>query len=325
MPAAGTIVELWRYPVKSMCGERLSAARLDERGLHADRLWAVRDLELGAVTTARRLPMLLGCSARFVGEPRADAGPGRVSDVLVTFPDGSELSSADGEAMAERLSELTGKHVALVPLPPLHDKDGYRGIRPTKGDIRKQFAVPDDEPLPDLSILPVRKLAELARYATPIGLFADAFPLHILTRASIAAMAAQASGSEFDVRRFRPNVVVDTGGEPALEENDWCGGVLRAGDAVIRCEVPTVRCSMPTRAQPGVSADPDVLRTISAHADRCFGIYADVERGGRLTEGDTLEFEPPPERGALGASVGRFRDGLKRGLVRGVNAALPKA
>ena len=208
-------------------------------------------------------------------------------------------------------------------MPPLADKDGYKGIRVTKGDLRRQFAVPDGEPLPDMSMFPLRKLAELARYATPIGLFADAYPLHIVTRASLAAMEARAPGSVFDVRRFRPSVVIDTGGGPGLEENGWCGGVLRAPDAVIRAEVPTIRCSMPTRVQPGVAADADVLRTISAHADRCLGIYADVERGGRLAEGDALTFEPPAEPSALGASVGRLREGLKRGLVRGANAALP--
>jgi uncharacterized protein YcbX len=118
--------------------------------------------------------------------------------------------------------------------------------------------------------------------------------------------------------------VVDTGGEPALEENDWCGGTLRAPDAVISIEVPTIRCSVPTRVQPGVTADPDVVRTLSAHADRCLGVYADVTRGGRLAEGDALEFEPPAEPGALGSSVGRLREGLKRGLLRGASAAMPK-
>ena len=321
---AGTIVELWRYPVKSMGGARVPAAGLDERGLHADRLWAVRDLELGTVTTARRLPMLLGCSARFAGEPRADAGPGRVSEVIVTFPDGTEVSSCDGETMAARLSELTRKRVALVPLPSLDDKDGYKGIRPTKGDLRKQFEIADGQAIPNFSMFPVRKLAELARYATPIGLFADAYPLHILTRASLAALAEKTPGSDFDVRRFRPTMILDTGGEPALEENEWCGGVLRSRDAVISCEVPTIRCSVPTREQPGVSADADVVRTLLAHTDRCLGIYADVARGGRLAEGDVLEFEPPVKPGALGASAGRLRDSLKRGIVRGANAAMPK-
>ena len=124
----GTVAGLWRYPVKSMGGEELDRSVLDLRALHADRLWAVRDLELGAVTTARRLPMLLGCTARFVEEPPAGVGPGNVTDVLVTFPDGAEVSSTDHERMDARLTDRTGKRVALVALPPLHDKAAYRGV-----------------------------------------------------------------------------------------------------------------------------------------------------------------------------------------------------
>ena len=65
------VAEIWRHPVKSLGGERLERVKIDDRGIHADRLWAVRDRELGAVTTARRLPMLLGCTARFTTEPPA--------------------------------------------------------------------------------------------------------------------------------------------------------------------------------------------------------------------------------------------------------------
>ncbi|MCE5292210.1 MAG: MOSC N-terminal beta barrel domain-containing protein, partial [Nocardiaceae bacterium] len=163
----GTIAQLWRYPVKSMGGEQLSTSFVDTRAFHADRMWAVRDLELNAVTTARRLPMLLGCSARFVEEPAIGVGPGDVAHVVVTFPDGSEIVSTDGDRMNGALTELCGKSVALVPLPPLRDKSAYRGVMASKKDIRHQFALSSDDPLPDLSMFPLRKLAELAVYATP--------------------------------------------------------------------------------------------------------------------------------------------------------------
>jgi len=51
----GTVAALWRYPVKSMGGEMVATSVADRRALHGDRMWAVRDLELDAVTTARRL------------------------------------------------------------------------------------------------------------------------------------------------------------------------------------------------------------------------------------------------------------------------------
>lgn len=316
----GTVQELWRYPVKSMGGEQLVSSVLDLRALHGDRLWAVRDLELGAVTTARRLPMLLGCTARFVEEPPLGVGPGDVADVVVTFPDGTEIASTDRERLDARLTELTGKKVALVPLPPLHDKAAYRGVLMKKRDIRQQWALTDDEPLPDFSMFPVRKLAELAIYATPIGIFADAYAVHLLTTSSLRTMAAY--GGDFDVRRFRPNVVVDTPGD-GLVEQQWMGGTLRAGDVGVRVEIPAIRCSVPMREQPGVPADPAVSRTVAKHGERCFGVYADIVEAGTIRVGDEVTFEPPVEHGAVVESVGRLAERLRRNAIRAGNRLMP--
>jgi uncharacterized protein YcbX len=60
----GRVSAVWRYPVKSMAGERLSAVQVSELGFHADRTWAVRDVESDATTSAKRLPGLLMCTAR---------------------------------------------------------------------------------------------------------------------------------------------------------------------------------------------------------------------------------------------------------------------
>lgn len=316
----GSISALWRYPVKSMGGEEVSTSTVDLRALHADRLWAVRDLELG-VTTARRLPMLLGCTARFVEEPPAGVGPGNVTDVIVTLPDGTEITSTDHERMDARLTELTGRQVALVPLPPLHDKAAYRGVLANKSDIRQQWALSDDEPLPDFSMFPIRKLAALAIYATPVGIFADAYAIHIVTTSSLQTMAA--FEGDFDVRRFRPNIVIDTPLD-GLAEQEWLGGTLRASDVGIRVEIPAIRCSVPMREQPGVPADPVVSRTVSQHGDRCFGVYADIAEGGTLHVGDPVTFEPPEAAGAIGASVGRLAERVRRNTIRAGNRLLPK-
>ena len=214
---AMVVRELWRYPVKSMGGQRLEAVEIDERGVHADRLWAVRDLKIGAATTARRLPVLLQCSARFAAEPPPQAGPGHAVEVIVTFPDGEELSSGEG-ALNARLSELVGRPVELFPLPATSDKSGYRGPMLSREDFRRQFDIPKGEPLPDVSMLPVSKLAQLAVFATPVGTFADVYPLHLLTTGSLDAMRTISPDADFDVRRFRPNVVLDGAGEFG-----WCG------------------------------------------------------------------------------------------------------
>lgn len=317
----GTVAELWRYPVKSMGGEQLDSSAVDGRALHGDRLWAVRDLELDAVTTARRLPALLGCSARFLEEPPAGTGPGDVADVVVTFPDGTQVASTDRAALDGRLSALVGKRVALVPLPPLHDKAAYRGVLASQKDLREQFGIAADEPLPDLSMFPVRKLAALAIYATPVGIFADAYALHIVTTASLRTMAAY--GGDFDVRRFRPNILLDCAAE-GLVEQEWLGGRLHAGDVTARVEIPTIRCTVPLREQAGVPADPAVMRTVSQHGDRCFGVYADIEAPGTLRVGDTVELDPPRASGAAVASLGRVAERLKRNALRTGNRLMPR-
>src|SRR5215218_6420844 len=163
-------------------------------------MWAVRDPGLGAISTARRLPPLLRCQARYAGDPVC-AEPGDAPEVVITFPDGEEAPSSDPRVHA-RLSDLVGREVRLEPLPPVNEKERYRAPRETKARLRAHFGLADNEPLPDLSMFPLKKLAELSRYVTPVGSYVDAYPVHLLTRASLAAMKAQTPSSDFDVRRF---------------------------------------------------------------------------------------------------------------------------
>jgi uncharacterized protein len=73
------VLELWRYPVKSLQGERLDAAEFGPEGITGDRQWALFDLDTGFGLTARRVPELLFAAARL----RADGG------VEVILPDGT--------------------------------------------------------------------------------------------------------------------------------------------------------------------------------------------------------------------------------------------
>jgi uncharacterized protein YcbX len=286
-------------------------------------MWAVRDLELDTFTTARRWPVLLQCRARFAEDPAGrPAGPGDVLEVVVTFPDGGELSSAD-PAIHDRLSELIGKPARLESLPALSEKARYRTPQATKADLRRQFAIPEGEPLPDFSMFPVRKLAELARYATPVGALYDAYPILLMTRASLRAMAGHAPESRFDVRRFRPNVLLEREGAE-LAEFDWVGGRLRAPDVTLDVEIPTLRCSIPTRRQGDLPADPDVLRAVNAHADHCLGVYANVATAGRLAEGAELEFVAPAGAPAPVTAARSGAQALKRGALRMFDAVMPR-
>jgi len=70
------VAELWRYPVKSLRGERLAAADIDETGVAGDRLVHVRQ-QSGRVVTSRFRPRLLGLQGSLDedGEPTIDGLP----------------------------------------------------------------------------------------------------------------------------------------------------------------------------------------------------------------------------------------------------------
>jgi len=86
----GTVIRLWRYPVKSMAGERMSSADFSWRGIPGDRGWAVYDETRKGITGAKRLPPLRGCGARYAQEPVAgSASP----PAEITLADGSTFRS----------------------------------------------------------------------------------------------------------------------------------------------------------------------------------------------------------------------------------------
>src|SRR5688572_21436973 len=279
----GSVLEIWRFPVKSMGGERVASTTIGEHGVHGDRLWAIRDLEKNVLTSAKRIPALLQLRARFLAEPSADVAPGSIPPVEITFPDGTTIASTAADVDA-RLSDFLGRKVTLCSLRDASDKDFYKGVSSTAAEMRESFAVDEGESLPDLSMIPLAKLAELGRYATPPGTFFDAMPLHVITTASLGT---------FDRRRFRANFVVETIESSGYLENSWTGATLGIGTATAFVDCPTPRCSMPTRAQPDLPADKSVLKTIARDADRCLGAYATVTKPGSVRTGDDVTLDAP--------------------------------
>ena len=130
----------------------------------------------------------------------------------------------------------------------------------------------------------------LVEYESPPGSYFDAFPIHIVTDRSLETLAALAPRSEFDVRRFRPNVVVtveqDVEGE--FPEQEWIGRKLRVGDAKVEVTASCPRCVMVTRDLAELRQDRQVLRTIVRHADQNVGVYANVVRPGTLQLGAAI-------------------------------------
>jgi uncharacterized protein YcbX len=205
----------------------------------------------------------------------------------VTAPDGQRVRSDDPD-IDERLSRFLDHQVTLCPLQPATDLDHYRRGAPDTDDIdaelRAIFGREQDEPLPSFEGMPLDVLIE---YESPPGTYFDAYPIHLVTDRSLATLAALTPGSEFDVRRFRPNVVVavDDGVEGEFPEQAWLGRTLRAGDVELEVTASCPRCIMVTRDFDDLPADPQVLRTIVRHADQNIGVYANVVRAGTLETG----------------------------------------
>jgi uncharacterized protein YcbX len=287
MQIIGTVKEIWRYPVKSMAGERMQRANVSARGIYGDRGWAIRDEKAGEIRNARKLPALLHCTAVYLREPSADDAP----PAQITLPDGTTFRSDSPEANA-RLSDLLGRSVSIWPIQPPTERDFLKRGAPDNPDmmaeLRQVFGRLENEPLPDLSTLP----PQILQFTSPFGTFFDAFPFNVLTTASLSALASRNPTADFDSRRFRPNVLVQTNsGIEGLVEAEWSGRTLRIGETRIKIEMPTVRCVIPTLDQPGVKKDPSVLRTIVRDAAQNLGAYATVSAGGTIALGDQVALE----------------------------------
>jgi uncharacterized protein YcbX len=127
------------------------------------------------------------------------------------------------------------------------------------------------------------------RSSAASGGFFDAEPIHLLTTATMNEIARRNPASRIDPRRFRPNIVIDTGDAEGFVEEDWIGRTLALGDTVLlQVTSPCERCVMTTLAQDDLPADPSVLRTLSMVNEAVAGVYARVVRGGMVQVGAKL-------------------------------------
>lgn len=111
-------------------------------------------------------------------------------------------------------------------------------------------------------------------------------PIHLVTSAAIRSLERELPGSVIDVRRFRPNILVDWPDEPeAIPEHGWVGREIRIGDVVLKGREPCGRCGFITIAQEGLPQDVEILRTVVKRHERNFGIYCDVVTPGEITAG----------------------------------------
>jgi uncharacterized protein len=157
------------------------------------------------------------------------------------------------------------------------------------------------------------------------GAYHDLAPIHLITTGTLAHLRATAPASDWEVRRFRPNLLLDDGPDDRpFAEDALLGGRLRAPSGLaLTVGLPTPRCVVPTRAQDGLRADAAILRTIVERhridlgpfgRQGCVGAYAEVATAGRLCTGELLEVElsDAPPRDAVDTVVARLRQQFGR-------------
>jgi MOSC domain-containing protein len=274
---SGSVRSLWRYPVKSMLGERLESCEVSERGFAGDRAYAAVDVESGRIASAknpRKWAKLFDCRSRLDG---ASGG------VRIVLPNGTEILAEDPGA-AGALSHALGRAVTLqtrAPARPVIEElwpDGDPGGRDVTDEV-------------------------IAR-GSPEGTFFDYGAVHLVTTATLERLGELHPAGRFDERRFRPNLVVAVGdGQSGFVENGWVGKTLAIGDGVrLAVTDPCPRCVMATLAQEDLPADPGILRTAARHnslfggegrgPDGAYpatvGVYARVIAGGQIHRGDAV-------------------------------------
>jgi uncharacterized protein YcbX len=189
--------------------------------------------------------------------------------VRITLPDGTTVSSEQRD-IDQILSRALKREVTL--------RAAERGASQTSAE----------EYWPDMEGLDFRDT--VTDFALPEGTFFDAAFVHVLSTATIDRLRELYPAGRFEVRRFRPNIVVETAnGVKDFAENAWIGHTLAIGDSIrLSITGPCPRCVMTTLPQDDLQQDPGVLRTAAQNNNANVGVYASVSRGGTVRRGDAV-------------------------------------
>lgn len=266
----GMVVSIWRYPVKSMLGEELNSSYVTERGLIGDRAYALIDQKTGKVASAKnpkKWGKLFDFRSVFIDPPQVVEN---IPPVRITFPDGTHIFS-DQDNIDYTLSKVLDQDVRLM---------------------RASLEGPSyEEYWPDIDGLAQRE--KVTDETMPSQTFFDLAVIHLLTTSTINRLRELYPEGRFEVRRFRPNIVMESAsGEKDFIENLWMGKEIMIGeDIVLRVTGPCTRCVMTTLPQGDLPKDLGILRTIARYNKVNAGVYASVQRGGTIRRGDLVRLE----------------------------------
>lgn len=247
-----TVAAIHRHPVKSLRGEAVTEGLVRADGLEGDRGWGIQDLRTGRILTGRREPPLLLATAVL----QDDGSP------AIELPSG-ETCNGPGRTTDAALSRWLGRPVGLVAAT---EEPASRA---------EFFADATDD------------TSAAIEWTMPAGRFVDAMPLLLLTTASLRAARSLHPAGQWDINRFRPNVLIEVEGEDWVEDS-WCGRTVHIGTAGISPAAACERCTMVTRPQPDLDRDLDIYKVLARHHGGTFGVWSRVATPGTISVGDTV-------------------------------------
>jgi uncharacterized protein len=269
----GVVKELFRYPVKSMLGERLTEVEIGLKGVVGDRAWALREAS-GRIVSAKKWANMLGFRAAYEGNPTAE----QLTPVKITLPDGNSVHAND-PAAPEVISNYLGRTIRLERVRP--DEHSRAEIDPATvfGDVgvanvTREFT---EATLPDT-------------YGLPHGTFFDSAMIHVVATGTLEHLRSLIGpDAQVDPRRFRPNIVVET--DPRMDgfiEDEWVGGTLEAGVVKIVGLRAALRCVMTTHQQSELVRDLRILRAAAQRHSATLGVFASIGAPGKVRVGEPV-------------------------------------
>lgn len=269
-PITAVVEEIWRYPVKSLRGERLREVRVDGRGLLGDRLWAVRDPDSGRLgsgkntTRFRRFPgpSLLELASRYPVEP----DPDEVEPPFVVGRDGREYSVLDGSA-----DLLIQRHT------------GMRTLRVTRESDVDHF---DDGPV---SLIGTATLRWVAENLPGIPVDQRRFRPNLLVRTTEPFAEEAWVGRRIHIGGGNDS---NSGNEDGSDKDDGEGD---DGGVELTVDMVLPRCVMVTMAQADLPDAPEVLRLLGTRADQQvkLAIVGHPSGTGTIRVGDAVRLAEP--------------------------------
>jgi uncharacterized protein YcbX len=200
--------------------------------------------------------------------------------VRIALPGGGLIVSSEQPDIDRILSERLGRTVTLDTTR--HEHQAQASLM-----MSGREAATSEEYWPNIDGLEHRDVA--TDFSLPQGTFFDCALVHVLTTATLKRLRSLHPQGAFDVRRFRPNIVIETDMDEAeFVENGWSGLTLVIGGARLGITGPCPRCVMTTLPQGDLSRDTGILRTAAQYNQAQVGMYASVLQGGTIRHGDRV-------------------------------------